>query len=163
MKDKKPKKYRVDLAEPQRFWALSSTGDASGMLCGQYQFPYEYTDEDMFLSNDHDRLISWDADHFRQCMEKHGIKGEAGFSNPSLITPEKMLDFLKDIFQVEKKYPEVKWTGWRILGTVNRSNGFPVFSLQLFANNSEVEVYSNGNAPNVKGYEEKIDSYYGWD
>ena len=65
---------------------------------------------------------------------------------------ERVLALLKDLFKADENHPGVKWTGYRITGTVNRSNGYPVYSLWLFAKNrgSETKVYSGSRAPNVE-------------
>lgn len=45
-------------------------------------------------------------------------------------SPEKVLEFLTKVLKIED--PE-KYTGWRILGYVNCSSGYPVYRFDLFA------------------------------
>ena len=142
---------KVRLAEPFRSYAMCSTGDASGMLLRQSKFPYAYRKDEEIWSADHDRIASWDHNHWVATIAKHKEKlGEFGleswFQNGKA---EDILAFLIDMMKAEGK---AKWTGFRILGTVNRSNGYPVYSLQLFAKNpkGKTTVYSSENAPNVK-------------
>ena len=44
-----------------------------------------------------------------------------------------------------------EWSGVRVTGSVNRSNGYPVFCIELFAKHpdSDTKVYSGQAAPNV--------------
>lgn len=58
------------------------------------------------------------------------------------------MSFVKDILKAD---PEVDWTGFRITGTVNRSSGYTVFTIEVFAKHpdSSTKVYSNSTAPNV--------------
>lgn len=45
----------------------------------------------------------------------------------------------------------IAWSGYRVLGTVNRGNGYPVWTLEIFAKgpDSDTEVYTGQVAPNV--------------
>jgi hypothetical protein len=79
-----------------------------------------------------------------------------------------LMAFIIEALKVDQTDPETEWTGCRILGTVNRSNGYPVYSFQLFANKSKAKVYSGQCAPNVKGFGKKdkrnaVMSVAGWD
>lgn len=52
---------QVLIAEPYRYAALGSNGDASYMLMRQFQFPNTYDpDLDKITQADSDRLCSWD-------------------------------------------------------------------------------------------------------
>jgi hypothetical protein len=61
---------------------------------------------------------------------------------------QQVIDFLVDVLKADKS---VTWTGYRVLGTVNRSNGHPVWTLEIFAKDlkSDTEVYTGQDAPNV--------------
>ena len=54
---------KVSLATPYRWGAMSSLGDASGMLITQHNFPHHYRNDEETWSVDHDRLQQWDYDH----------------------------------------------------------------------------------------------------
>ncbi len=151
------KRHEVYLAEPYRPSDLGSFGKASCMLLRQYQFPHFYTDQDKHLSADHDRCLMWDRDHTSRCFDKY-VSGRTnnGFEGWARTAREEdIMAFLKDVLKAD---PSVVWTGFRLLGTVNRSNGYPVWSFELFAKHpeSDIEVYtgdymSNGDyPPNVK-------------
>ncbi|MBU6414925.1 hypothetical protein KGQ34_01610 [Patescibacteria group bacterium] len=139
---------QVYVAEPYRYGALGSFGNAQYMLIRQFQFPLHYTERDAYLSADSDRCFQWDYDHARWCFEKHTKTGENELKLwVQRATNEEVVNFLKDILKADSG---VRWTGYRILGTVRRDNGYVVWSFQLFANVSGVKVYTGSNAPNVK-------------
>jgi hypothetical protein len=149
---------RVYPAEPFRYGALSSIrGDASYMLMRQWNFPDTYSELDKFQSADHDRMQGWDYKHFDRVCQEHLKTGPmALMSRPLKASREQILAFCKDAHKTtEATFSDGttgEWTGFRILATLNRSNGFLVFSIQLFAKHpdSDTKTYSNGNAPNVK-------------
>ena len=146
-------------AESYRFGEMGSFGKASGMLLRQSKFPDTYTDDELVWSSDHDRVIDWDYEHWKKCVEqaRDSMKNgglENWFQNGKVSD---ILAFLIDALKANEEgtdYADIKWTGFRVLGSVNRSNGYPVYSLQLFAKKrgSKTKVYSNSNAPNVKGH-----------
>ena len=132
---------------------LGSLGRASNKLICQFNFPYEYDEDEQMLQADHDRMLQWDYNHARAAFQRHMKTGELGLQGWVPATDnQQVLALLKDLFKVNENHPGVKWTGYRITGTVNRSNGYPVFSLWLFAKNrgSETKVYSGSHAPNVQ-------------
>jgi len=141
---------RVYLAEPYQYGEMGSLGKASGMLIRQFHFPFEYTDNmDQLLHADHDRLYQQDYKRASECIKKHTGTGELGLGSWAMgATDDEILAFLKEILEADQ---DVNWTGFRILGTVHRSNGGPVWSLQLFAKSpdTDTEVFSGQNAPNV--------------
>jgi len=141
--------HTVTLAEPYRFGAMGSLGDASHMFLAQYKFPYQYESRDKMLAADHDRCFQWDYAHARAACDNHMHTGELHIGDwVRKQTPERVFAFLKDILKADSL---VKWTGWRVCGTVNLANGYPVFSLSLFAKNSHsnTKVYTGDDAPNV--------------
>lgn len=152
---KKHKFYRVEGYRP---WAMSSTGNASNMLMRQFKFPAEFTDEDKVMQADSDRLLGWDYEGFRKTLWKFIGKGEGAIGawvrgemqGVMEATDENVMAFIKEALKVDEVYPGVQWTGWQVTGTVHRANGFPIYSLSLFANRSGVAVYSDESAPNVE-------------
>lgn len=141
---------RVLTAEPYRSGELGSFGKASSMLIRQFQFPDTYHESDRFVSADDDRLRGWDYKHTRRAFSEHTGCGELALERwVNGATDAQILAFLCDVL---KAAADAEWTGYRILGTVNRSSGYVVWSLQLFAKHPEsaTQVYSGRNAPNVK-------------
>ena len=137
-------------AEAYRSGAMRSLGDASYMLIRQHQFPNEYDpDKDQMANWDHDRIMQQQHDHGCRCFAEHTGTGELGLDSwARRAEPEKVLAFLRDILKADQN---IKWTGFRILGTVHRGNGYPVWTLELFAKHSESEtkVFDTENAPNL--------------
>lgn len=172
---------QVMLATPYDPWNLGSLGNAAYALIKQFQFPLNYDEhKDKYTQADHDRLLMWNYDHFRRVCEEHLGTGELGIPNwvqDENRTDKEVLAFVCDAMLPhdaiehnalvnyvgwgKKIGHEVKWTGYRIMGTVNRSNGYPVYTLELFANHTGVPVYSDECAPNVKGSDEEILDYNG--
>ena len=153
---------RVYTAEPYRWGGLGSTGSARYMLLRQHNFPDTYSQEDKYHHVDHDRLMSWEetSKAFYAACQTHMKTGDLGIGQFALnATPEQIMEFMLDAMSADRA---VKWTGFRILGTVNRSNGGQIFSLELFAKhpNSNTKVYSDENAPNVQGYQEREEDGY---
>lgn len=141
---------RIYPATRYQIGAISSTGKASNMLLRQYQFPDEYFEPDKHTQVDHDRLLSWDHAHTTACFEKHTKRGELSFQSwINIATDQQILEFLIEVMKAD---PTVKWTGYRVTGTVNRGNGFPVWGLELFAKhpNTRTVLYTGENAPNVR-------------
>lgn len=139
-------------AQAYRFGAMGSLGDATYMLIRQYQFPHQYDpNQDKMVGWDHDRIMQQQHDHGRRCFTEHMGTGELGLESWVRRTaPDKVIAFLRDILQADQN---VSWTGFRVLGTVHRGNGYPVWTLQLFAKhpNTRTKVFSTENAPNVIG------------
>lgn len=150
----------VMLASPRDYRAMGSLGNAAYMLMNQHGFPHLYDPDagDRVESADHDRLLSWHGhDHWTRCLERHGGDARFGFENwLQNARPEALMGFIRDLLKLDLRR---EWTGFRILYTVNRSNGYPVYSLQAFSKgeNSTTEVYSGHHAPNVQGFEEDMD------
>lgn len=146
---------KVYQAEAYRPAQMGSFGNASYMLIKQHNFPHTYNEETEKLATaDSDRCQQWDFLHAGECFKKHTGTGPLGLEAwVRQAWPKDVMAFLVDILKVEEHYPGTKWTGWRVMGTVNRSNGYPVWSLQLFAKKrgSKTKVYKSQNAPNVKG------------
>lgn len=149
-------------AEQRRSGAMESLGNASYMLIRQHQFPHKYNpDLDQMTGWDHDRIRQQQYDHCMRCFKQHTGTGDMGLQSwAEQAAPEQILAFLKDIL---KASDDTEWTGFRILGTVNRSNGYPVYTLQLFAKHAEssTEVFDTENAPHlIRGSRHKPDSIF---
>lgn len=144
---------QVLLARPYRYGAMGSLGDASLMLIRQHNFPLYYQrGVDVMTSADDDRIRSWHgSDHYSACRKRYF--GNEWFENAvTKAFPDKVINFIIDAMKLRNHVENghiVAWTGFRILGSVNRGNGYPVFSMQLFSNVSGTEVYSGPVAPNV--------------
>lgn len=144
---------RVYTAQSYMSGEMGSFGKAAHMLLRQHQFPDTYDERDVILSADHDRCLMWDRNHARESFTRHLKTGELGIGDWAIrASEEEVMAFLKDILKAEEQYPGAVWTGFRVLGTVNRSNGYPVFNLELFAKHAEskTKVYSGPDAPNVE-------------
>lgn len=141
--------YKVEAYQP---WRMGSFGDASNMLLRQFNFPERYdADVDVMTQADHDRCFSWDFKHTREVFTKYLKTGELylpTWLEKQETTDEVVMSFLKEMLNTEKNHPGVEWTGFQITYTVNRGNGYPVYSFMLFCNKSGVRVFSEG--ANVK-------------
>jgi hypothetical protein len=139
----------VMIAEPYRPGNMGSFGKANYMYIAQSNFPLEYTDEEKLHSADSDRVWSWDHEHSSAVNKKHLPERMGLEEYLRTSSHEHVLAWLVELLKVE---PGVTWTGWRILGSVNRSNGYPVYNYAVFARdpNGDTEVYSGGRAPNVR-------------
>lgn len=155
------RKYKLGLMEAYRPYAMGSTGNAANMYIRQFNFPAEFDpDVDRIASADSDRLLSWDYDGFRKALQTHTGWGEGGIGEwVRKATDEEVMAFLKEVFKVDTAHPGVEWTGYCVTGTVHRGNGFPIYTLSLFANRSGVAVYSDELASNVE--KQRIDKMFG--
>lgn len=132
---------------------MSSLGNATYKLFRQHNFPYKYDDEvDTLTGWDHDRCFQNDYEHARAACSRHLKIGEMFI--PQFVEnsdPDKVIAFFVDILKAKKNYSDTKWTGFRLMGTINVSNGFPVYTMELFAKgkDSKTKVYSDSYAPNV--------------
>ncbi len=137
----------VLVAQPYNSKRLNSLGDAKEMLISQYRFPYHYdVERDVLMAQYHDRL---GLDHAEACFEKYTDSSDQGFGNwVRQATHRQVMDCLKALLNAS---PSIKWTGYRILGSVHRGNGGLLWYLELFAKHpmSKAKVYSTENAPNV--------------
>ena len=138
--------------------SLGSLGNAAYKLIRQVRFPDTYDDLDTITGADHDRIRMWDSKHHDRCVKEHTGWGDMGIGDwAEKATQSQLMAFCQDMLKADAT---VKWTGCRILGTVNRSNGYAVWTIELFAKHpkSKTKVYSEMNAPNVKSvYGERIE------
>jgi len=152
-------KSKIRKAEGHSWGEMGSFGKASNMLMRQFNYPAEYDNKkDVLRSADSDRLLDWDYAGFRATLKKHLGHGEMSIgeliratdsAGNYIMSDADVFAFIKEALKTEEQNPGVEWTGYRVTGTVNRSNGYPIFTLSLFANLSGVEVYSGDFAPNV--------------
>jgi hypothetical protein len=142
---------QVNSAKPYKLANMGSHGKASSMFIRQFNFPDTYNDElDSYESNDHDLIMRTDSEHSYECFKRHTHSTELLFETWALKAyDQKIIIFLKDIMRADSA---INWTGYRIRGTVNVDNGFPVWTLELFAKhpNSDTVVYTGEKAPNVR-------------
>jgi hypothetical protein len=134
---------------------MGSLGDAQYRLFVQRNFPAEYErDMDLMVCADHDRMQSWDYDRFKEFLKRVNdvqLTSSLGHCFASM-GEETALEILKfGLLPNEKEYQDRIWTGYRVMGTVNRSNGYPVWSFSIFSKHPDTntKVYSGFNAPNV--------------
>ncbi len=151
--------HQVAMARPYRKNALESIGDASLMLIRQKNFPNQFDERDSYEMSDHDRLK---PEHVSSCCKQHigntdwciGYWARKAFDR-------QIMAFLIDILEADKS---IKWTGYRIMGTLNRSTGWPVWTLELFAKHPETDtlVYTGPNAPNVEPQRRNRPGNHAW-
>ena len=146
---KEYKKTKVILAEMYRYGAMGSFGDASDMLLRQFQFPYEYDERDSMVGAYDDRIRQQKYEHYQECFQKH-IPADSSFERWLRSASNiQVVSFLKDVLEADVS---VEWTGYRVTGTVDKSNGYPVYYFELFGKHPETDtkVYSDFMAPNVR-------------
>ncbi|MFA6295392.1 MAG: hypothetical protein WC666_03135 [Candidatus Paceibacterota bacterium] len=127
---------------------MSSSGNGSMMLIRQFKFPDDYQDNEHHILVDHDRLCGQDCEKVYQCFKKHTGTGELGLENwIRQASDQEILEFILELFSNFNLKVEYSWTGYRVVGSVHRGNGAPVWSLELFAKNpgSSTRVYSGSN------------------
>jgi hypothetical protein len=152
---------------------MGSFGKAEYRLFVQREFPAEYEkDKDMMVSADHDRMQSWDYDRFKEFLNKVNAVSNCSYLGDCFaqMGTETALEILKfGLLPNEKEYTDRIWTGYRVMGTVNRATGYPVWSLSIFSKHpdTDTKVYSGFNAPNINMPEGKrkgrFDTYESWD
>tara|TARA_B100000614_G_scaffold262909_1_gene300653 strand:+ start:163138 stop:163686 length:549 start_codon:yes stop_codon:yes gene_type:complete len=138
---------------------MGSLGRASNKLFCQRDFPLFYCEQeyvegapedldyDRMIQADSDRISGWDYEHARRVSEK--FFGRGGYSGHDImgLSEPKRIEFLREILKADEHYPDREWTGYRVTGTVNVSNGFPIYSLWLFSKGRKTET--EVNAPNT--------------
>lgn len=141
--------YEVYPAEQRRSGAMGSLGNASCMYLRQFKFPHTYDAREKKMQTDHDHLMQCDHERTHECFKRHTGTGELALQGwLDKAKDEQVLAFLVDVLQADTS---VAWTGYRVMGTVHRGNGFPVYTLELFAKHPESDtvVYTGPNAPNI--------------
>lgn len=130
-----------------------SLGRASNMYIRQFEFPNKYSASDVYTQIDLDRICH--THEVARAFEKHGVRGEMSFG--SWVRKQHDKTVLACLADIVPHFTKVKplaagWTGYRVLLTVHRGNGFPVFHLELFSKHPEggTIVHSGSNAPNVE-------------
>ena len=119
-------------AQPYQPRNMGSTGRAEYMLLRQFEFPDAYDEHlDILDFADHDRLLGRGGGNVEECFKRHIGTGSGGLQGWLENAADlQVMNFLKDLLGADS---QVTWTGYRILGTVNRMSGFPVWTLELFA------------------------------
>ncbi len=146
---------RVFPAEPADMFRMGSLGNASYMLIRQHQFPDKYDERrDVHVHADHDHIIQQGYERAQACFKKHLKTGEGGLAEwVRRRSPEEVIAFINEFLTPHfgDRAKAAVWTGFRVSGTVHRGNGFPVWSIELFAKHPETKtkVYDGENAPNV--------------
>ena len=141
----------VKIAQPYTQSNLDSrAGEARYMLLQQSRFPLTYEDNELLLDEDHDQLLDRDYDHTnRYFIAFAGDGNDLGLETKFRTRqPKKIMAFLRQVLKADQK---VTWTGFRVLASVNRKNGQPIWHLQLFAKQpgSSTAVYTGDTASNV--------------
>jgi hypothetical protein len=118
---------------------LSSMGGrAEGMFIAQSKYPmHSYDKRDRIESADHDRLLQQNFTATQEIIKRHTGGGELDIGNwakKNKKSPGRVINCLKELLVADTN---VVWTGYRILATVNRSNGYVVYTLELFAKHPE--------------------------
>lgn len=130
---------------------LGSSGDASCMLIRQFQFPDVYDEtRDGYIMTDHDYILKQEPAHAKQCFREYTHRGECALNEWLKNAFDRdVIRFLRDLLHAD---PNVTWTGYRVMATVHRGNGFPVWTLELFAKHpaTTTKVYTGNHAPNVE-------------
>ena len=127
---------------------MGSLGRASNKLICQNKFPLWYESDmgnpdpalDLLVNADSDRISGWDYEHARTVSEK--FFGRPGYSGHDIarLDEAKRIEFLREILKADEMYPDRKWTGYRVTGTVNVSNGYPIYTLSLFSKGSKTNT-----------------------
>lgn len=129
---------------------LDSFGNAENKLIRQLGFPDVYDDRDTLLGEYHDRVTLWDSKHSDRCFREHTKTGAGGFGEWAANAKKTaLIAFARDLLKAD---PNVKWTGCRVLATVDRSCGKVNWMVELFAKHPDTKTkcYSGINAPNVE-------------
>ena len=119
---------------------------AVNLLLVQHEYPLVYnSDTDKVHNTDSDRCSQFDYEHTAAAYKRHDAGRIEQFSHRR---PEEIMAFLIDILKADKK---VEWTGFRISGSVNVSNGYPIYHFALFSKgqDSTTQVYSGHSADNI--------------
>ena len=148
-----PRTATALIAEPWRPNAMGSFGDAMYMILGQYRFPLHYDPErETVQVVDSDRvgplhLSECYARHLKPLDEERSL-GALHQAIPQLPGPV-LVAYAVDVVKAD---PKRTWTGARVLGSVNRGNGYPVYSFEVFARDPEgdTQVFSGRTASNVQ-------------
>lgn len=138
---------KVLQAEPYVEAALASSGKADGMLIRQFRFPEAYDVRETFTSTRHDSMRFLDRERVDALLKKYRTS-EVHLGTWARRQDDETLFAL--VKEVSKADPNVAWTGYRILGTI-QLNGYPFWTLELFAKlpGTSTPVYTGDVAPNV--------------
>ena len=142
--------HRVFCAAYPGSQELGSMGNATYMLIRQIDFPDTYLEQERLTGSDHDRTQEYfGLGRSHEIFQRHTGGGELSLRAwVRSATKDELIAFIAEHLKADKR---IRWTGCRVLGTTNRSNGHTVWTLELFRKhrNSSTLVYSTANAPNV--------------
>lgn len=142
-------------AEPYRYGALGSLGNANVMLLVQFDFPDTYEESERMASMYSDRLDEQQPGRVAMCLHDH-----LGFNLPTFdscsqdfellirrLSKEQLITFIAEVLGVTS---DTTWSGCRVTGEVI-DNGHALFHFALFARdpNGQTKVYTGEPAPNV--------------
>lgn len=138
---------------PYNSGLLKSGRGFTAMFVRQFNFPSTFgADSDMYESADNDVLREKDCERHNVCFAKHTGTGELGFSNwVEESSDELVLNFIKDILEVDAN---LNWTGYRILVSRSLSNGYIIWTFEIFLKHPESNtmVFTGDGAPNIKRF-----------
>lgn len=142
-------------AEPYRYGALGSLGNASYMLLAQFDFPDVYQESERMESMYSDRLDEHRPRRVAMCLNKHlgfNIMTFGGCSQDfellvRRLSKAQLIAFIAEVLDVSG---EAVWTGCRVTGEVG-GNGHALFHFMLFARDpsGNTPVYTGEPALNV--------------
>lgn len=142
----------VDMAEPYDAFKMGSDGSASCMYIRQSKFPHMYNtaEGDKTFTEYDDSLLRGDYAYNKSVMEEYYPRMK--HDKTDWFRKEKISILMEFCEKILKADASIRWTGFRILGGVNKGNGYPYHIYQLFSKgeNSTTKVYSGENAPNVQ-------------
>jgi len=141
---------RVVVAQAYDQYQLRALGSAVNMYVRQFQFPYEYDERDAWLAADIDRLSVLDRRRVMACIERQTGNVDATLADwVRRAYDNKIMYFLTELLQADAG---VAWTGYRVLGTVQRVTRRLAWTVELFAKHPEsaTRVYTGPDAPNVE-------------
>lgn len=124
----------------------SSTGNGLYMLIRQFQFPDSYNERDRHFMTDRDRLFYRNKKRASsRCFKEYTGTGELDLEKwVRRATDIEVMAFLRAMLDPRRLHD---WTGYRIMCTAHRGNGYPVWTLELFAkhSSSQTRVYTGQN------------------
>ena len=127
---------------------------ANKMLIRQHHFPDSYHPEELYLIQDHDYCVAVDYEHVSKCFLEFTGGGDRELEHwtRNIATDDMVFDFLITLLYGDEC--EIEWTGYRITGTMFKRANPPMWTFELFSKHpdSETEVYSGEDAPNVMSF-----------
>ena len=120
-----PRHYQIQRPYVPGRLHYSHPDPARYMLIGHSKNWPAHVERDRYHNADHDRIRSWKGcDLFNEIVKRLTGTGDLGLND--FVARAKDRDVAGLIFELM----DCEVEAWRVLGTVNRSNGYPVFSLE---------------------------------